>query len=206
MATLLHLDSSPRGERSHSRQLTAEFSRRWQATHPGRSVIYHDLGHQPVPLVTEEWIGGAFSSPQMHTSAQAAAIAVSDRLVDELLEADRLLIGAPMYNFAIPAALKAWIDQIVRAGRTFDPATYTGLLTGKRAVVITACGGAGYGSGGTMAALNHVDPYLRTILGFIGIMEVEFIHVENLSGGDEVRQSSLAQARQRIDVAASAVF
>ena len=198
MDTLLHLDSSPRGERSHSRQLTAEFSRRWQAAHTGSSVIYHDLGRQPVPLVTEAWIGGAFSPPEVRTPEQAAAIAVSDQLVDELLAADRLLIGAPMYNFAIPAALKAWVDQVVRAGRTFDPATYTGLLTGKRAVIITACGGAGYGPGGPMASLNHVELYLRTILGFIGITEVEFIQVENLSGGDEVRQSSLAQARQRI--------
>ena len=204
MPTLLHLDSSPRGERSHSRQLTAEFARQWQTAHPGGAVIYHDLGRQPVPLVTEEWISGAYSPPQARTSAQAAAIAVSDQLVDELLAADLLLIGAPMYNFAVPASLKAWVDQVVRAGRTFDPATYSGLAVGKHAVVITARGGAGYGPGEAMAAMNHEDPYLRTILGFVGITEIEFIHTGNLSGSDEMRQSALTKAHGRIATAAGA--
>ncbi len=204
MPTLLHLDSSARGERSHSRQLTAEFARQWQAAHPDGRTVYRDLGRQPVPLVTEAWIGGAYSPPAQRTSEQAAAIAVSDGLVDELFAADVLLAGVPMYNFGIPAAFKAWVDQIVRAGRTFDPATYQGLVNGKRAFIITARGGAGYGPGEAMAGLNHEDPYLRTILGFIGITEVEFVHAENTSGGDDVRAGSLAKARERIGAVVAA--
>ncbi len=205
MLTLLHLDSSPRGERSHSRQLTAEYAGRWRAAHPGGRVVYHDLGRQPVPLVSEAWIAAAYSAPADHTPEQAAAIAVSDALVDELLAADLILVGAPMYNFGIPAALKAWVDQVVRARRTFDPATYAGLVpAGKRVVVITARGGAGYGPGEAMEKFNHEDPYLRAILGFIGLTDVEFIHAENTSGADAVRQGSLERARARIGELAAA--
>lgn len=198
MPTLLHLDSSPRGERSHSRALTAEFARRWQTAHPGGCVVHREVGLTPLPLVSEAWIAAAYSDPAAHSPEQAAAITVSDELIDELFAADELVIGAPMYNFAIPAALKAWVDQVVRARRTFDPTTYQGLVTGKKATVITARGGAGYGPGEAMAALNHEDPYLRTILGFIGITDVSFVHAENTSGSDEVRQGSLERARAKI--------
>ena len=198
MPTLLHLDSSPRAERSHSRQLTAEFARRWQASHPGSRVIYHDLGRQPVPLVSEAWIAAAYADPATHTAEQTAAIAVSDALIDELFAADALLIGAPMYNFGVPAALKAWVDQVVRARRTFDPATYTGLVTGKRATVVTTRGGAGYGPGEAMTHLDAEVPYLKLILGFIGISDVSVIYAENTSGTDELRQASLEKARAEI--------
>ena len=205
MPSLLHLDSSPRGGRSHSRALTAEFARAWQAAHPDGRVVYHDLGHQPVPLVSEAWIAAAYSTPAEHTPEGAAAIAVSDALVDELFAADEVLIGAPMYNFGVPAALKAWVDQVVRARRTFDPATYQGLIpAGKKVVVITASGGGGYGPGEARASVNYVDPYLRAVLGFIGLTDVSFVNAENTSGSDEVRQGSLERARAKIGELAAA--
>ncbi len=106
-----------------------------------------------------------------------------------------------MFNFGVPAVLKAYIDQIVRAGRSFDFATNTGLATGKRLFVISARGGAGYGPGQAMHGLDYEDTYLRTIFGFIGVTDVTFIDVENCAQGDEVVRASLAIARQQIDLA-----
>ena len=204
MPTLLHLDSSPRGERSHSRTLTAEFARLWQSAHPGGQVVHRELGLTPLPLVSEAWIAAAYSDPATHTPEQRAAIAVSDELIDELFAADELVIGAPMYNFSVPAALKAWVDQVVRARRTFDPATYAGLVTGKKVTVITTRGGAGYGPGEAMAHLDAEVPYLKLILGFIGITDVSVVYADNTSGADEVRQGSLDRARARIGELAAA--
>ncbi len=198
MKTLLHIDSSPRAERSHSRQLTAHYARAWQAAHPDGRVVHRELGLTPLPLVSETWIAAAFSNPADHTPEQQAAIAVSNGLIDELFAADELLIGAPMYNFSIPASLKAWIDQIVRAGRTFDPATYMGLVTGKKATILTARGGAGYGPGEAMAHLDAEVPYLKLILGFLGINDVSVVYADNTSAADEVRQGSLDKARAEI--------
>ncbi len=198
MKTLLRLDSSPRGERSHSRQLTGLYTQTWQQAHPDGKVVQRDLGRQPVPLVTEDWIAAAFSNPADHTAEQQAAIAVSNELVDELLAADELLIGAPMYNFTVPASLKAWIDQIVRVGRTFEYPSYKGLVSGKTATIITARGGAGYGPGEAMAHLDAEVPYLKSILGFIGITEVAVVYVGSLAGSDEVRQGSLEKAQSEV--------
>lgn len=199
MKTLLCLDSSPRAERSHSRQLTAYYSQAWQAAHPDGTVVHRELGITPVPLVSEAWIVGAFSDPAGHTPEQQAAIAVSNELVDELFAADELIIGAPMYNFGVPASLKAWIDQVVRVGRTFAYPSYQGLVTGKRATVITVRGGAGYGPGEAMAHLDAEVPYLKQILGFIGITDVAVVYADNTTGADEMREGSLAKARSEIE-------
>ena len=152
-----------------------------------------------MPLVSEAWIVGAFSDPAGHTPEQQAAIAVSNELVDELFAADELLIGAPMYNFGVPASLKAWIDQVVRVGRTFAYPSYQGLVTGKRATVVTVRGGAGYGPGEAMAHLDAEVPYLKQILGFIGITDVAVVYADNTTGADEMREGSLAKARGEIE-------
>ena len=198
MKTLLRIDSSPRAERSHSRQLTAQYTQAWQEAHPDGKVIHRDLGLAPVPLVTEAWIAAAFSNPADHTPEQQAAIAPSNELVDELLAADKLLIGAPMYNFTVPASLKAWIDQVVRVGRTFSYPDFQGLTTGKTATIITVRGGPGYGPGEAMAHMDAEVPYLRLILGFIGITEVSVVYAGNLAGSDELRQVSLDKALTEI--------
>ncbi len=198
MKTLLHIDSSARAERSHSRQLTAHFAQAWQRAHPDGKIVHRELGLTPLPLVSEPWIAAAYSNPADHTPEQQAAIAVSNGLIDELFAADELVIGAPMYNFSLPASLKVWVDQIVRAGRTFEYPSYTGLVTGKLATIITVRGGAGYGPGEAMAHLDAEVPYLRLILGFIGITDVSVVSAENTSGSDEVRQGSLDKARAEI--------
>ncbi|MEV0550548.1 NAD(P)H-dependent oxidoreductase [Nocardia salmonicida] len=203
MAQLLQLDASPRRSRSHTRTLTGEFVARWSEGRPGDTVIRRDLGHEPPPHLTEEWIAAAFTTPAQRTPQMHEVLAYSDRLVDELFASDVLVLGVPMYNFGVPAMLKAYIDQIVRVGRTFsfDPdaaAPYTPLASGKRAIVIVGTGDAGYEVGGPLASMNHVEPYLRTALGFIGIDEVEFVYTGNDEFGGERLLRSLEHARSRV--------
>ena len=200
---ILHIDSSPRAERSHSRQLTRAFVQELKADRPNATIVYHDLGHDPVPLVNEAWIAAAYSDPATHTPELRDAIALSNRLVDELLAADILVIGAPMYNLSIPAVLKAYIDQIVRAGRTFDPATYQGLATGKKLFVLAARGGGGYGPGEPMEAMNFQEPYLKTIFGMMGITDVTFVNDEKTLSGDSELPRSLETARHTAQQVAS---
>lgn len=202
MAHILHLDSSPRGDRSISRALAQEFITGWQAAHPGDTVTYRDLGHNPPPFVDEAWIAAAFSSPAEHTPELKAAISFSDTVVEELLAADRYVFAIPMYNLNIPAAFKAYIDQIVRAGKTFAIETngFKGLVEGKKLLIITSQGGI-LRPGTPLAAYNFHEPYLRTIFGFIGVTDVTFITADGLNQGDEIREKSLASAREEIKTA-----
>lgn len=197
MKRILHIDSSPRGVRSLSRTLTSEFTHNWKQTYPEDKVIYRDLGHHPVPFVDESWIAAAFSSPEQLTPELKTAIEISNELIDELLAAQVCVFGIPMYNYTIPANFKAYIDQIVRVGRTFAVRSngYEGLLVKdqKKILVITTRGGSYANS-----SLDFQQPYLQTIFEFIGITDVTFIHAENLAMGDKARQQSLAEARRAI--------
>ncbi|MFC9895776.1 FMN-dependent NADH-azoreductase [Nocardia sp. NPDC127579] len=204
MTTLLQLDASPRGPRSHTRALTEDFVGRWVRQRPEVTVTYRDLGVAPPPHLTEDWIAAAFTEPARRTPRMRADLATSDALVDELIGADVLVLGVPMYNFGIPAMLKAYIDQIVRVGRTFGfdaeaENPYTPLLpAGKRAFVIVSTGDSGYQADGPLTALNQVEPYLRTVLGFIGIDELEFVYVGNDEFGGDRLSESLAAAHDRV--------
>lgn len=200
MANILHIDTSPRGERSISRQLTYEFITSWKDTHPSDIVTYRDLGHHPVPHVDESWIAAAFSPPDAKTPELQEVIKLSDTLIDELLAADRYVFGVPMYNLNIPSTLKAYIDQIVRVGRTFTVGEngYQGLIpSGKKVLIITSRGGA-FPAGTPFAAYDYQEPYLRAILGFIGLTDITFIHAENLNMGDDAREKSLFAAKEAI--------
>ncbi|MEH2305443.1 FMN-dependent NADH-azoreductase [Nostoc sp.] len=198
MVNILHIDSSPRAERSHSRELSKEFVSAWKAAHPEDAIAYRDLGHHPVPHVNEAWIAAAFSPPETHTPELAEAIRVSDELVDEFLAADRYVFGVPMYNFNIPSTFKAYIDQIVRINRTvsLDAQGFRGLVEGKKAVIITARGGD-FSATSPAVAYDFQEPYLRTIFGFIGITDIQFINANSLNEGD-ARTQSLAEARAAI--------
>jgi FMN-dependent NADH-azoreductase len=202
MAHILHLDASSRGQRSHSRRLTQEFITSWKTAYPQDTVAYRDLGHNPVPIVDEPWIAAAFSQPETHTPELKAAIALSEALIDEFMLADRYVMGIPMYNFSIPAGFKAYIDQILRVGRTFavSETGYQGLATGKKMLIITSRGGS-YPAGTPMAQFDLQEPYLRTAFGLIGVTDITFIHADNLNSGDEARQRSLAQAQSAIQQA-----
>jgi FMN-dependent NADH-azoreductase len=146
-----------------------------------------DVGREPPPFVSEAWIEGAFTSPDGRSEHAREAMRISDAYVDELLTADEIVITTPIYNLSVPASLKAWIDQVVRAGRTFEvnpEGHYQGLAQGKRAIVIVASGGDSRltSAGG---AYNFLEPYLRAVLGFIGINSVEFVYAHSLSSGSE---------------------
>jgi FMN-dependent NADH-azoreductase len=175
MPTLLHLDSSPL-ESSISRELTREFVKTWKAAHTDGAVIYRDLAtHTPKP-VDAAWIGAGFTPADSRTAEQKALLAPSEELIAELENADEYVLGVAMHNFSIPSSLKLWIDQIVRSGRTFayGASGPQGLLVGKKATVLIASGGV-YESGTPMASYNFVEPYLKTILGFVGVTEVKFV-------------------------------
>ncbi|AKG23712.1 FMN-dependent NADH-azoreductase [Calothrix sp. 336/3] len=200
MAQILHIDSSPRGDRSFSRKFSHEFLAAWKNAHPDDTVTYRDLGRNPVPHVDESWIAAAFTPPDSRTPELNQAISVSDSLVDEFVAADRYVLGVPMYNLNIPSTLKAYIDQIVRVGKTFvvsPEGAYQGLVTGKKMLIVTARGGS-FTPGSPTAAWDFQEPYLRAIFGFLGITDIDFIHVENLSGGDAARADSLANTEEAI--------
>ncbi|MCC5607603.1 FMN-dependent NADH-azoreductase [Nostoc sp. CHAB 5834] len=198
MVNILHIDSSPRGERSHSRELSKEFVSSWRAAHPEDAIAYRDIGRHTIPHVNEAWIAAAFSAPETHTPELTEALRISDELIDEFLAADRYVFGVPMYNFNIPSTFKAYIDQIVRANRTFaiDAQGLRGLVEGKKAVIITARG-SDFSPTSPFVAYDFQEPYLRAIFGFIGITDIQFINANSLNEGD-ARTQSLSEARAAI--------
>ncbi|MFV0888324.1 FMN-dependent NADH-azoreductase [Metapseudomonas otitidis] len=195
MSRVLIVESSARQQGSISRQLTAEFIAQWKAAHPADEVVVRDLAQETVPHLDSDLLGGWMKPADQQNDAERAALARSNRLTEELLAADVLVLAAPMYNFGIPSTLKAWLDHVLRAGVTFK---YTetgpqGLLSGKRAFVLTARGGV-YAGG----PLDHQEPYLRQALAFIGIHDVTFIHAEGLNMGAEFQEKGIAQARAQL--------
>jgi FMN-dependent NADH-azoreductase len=195
MPKVLVITASPRGERSVSRALSTLFAQLWAQNHPQDTVLLRDLGHHPVPHVTEPWVAGSFAPADAQTPESKAAIAVSDQLIEEFLGCDRFIFGVPMYNFNIPSTFKAYIDQIVRAGKTFavGPNGYEGLVKDKKALFITSSGGA-YPPGTPAGAANFQEPYLRTIFGFIGVSDVKFVTADNLNKGDAAAKLSREKA------------
>ncbi len=198
MTHILHIDASARGEGSHSRTVSAELVAAMQAADPSTTVTYRDLGHQAIPYVTEPFIYAMYTPAANRTDAQKAELTLSDELIAELFAADTYVMGIPMYNFSVPGVFKSYIDQVARANETFNPATYEGLLKGKKAIVVTARGGGGYGPGEAREAYNVQDPTVRNVFGFLGVTDMEFIHVNSTSGGSDVVNGSLAEARAKI--------
>jgi FMN-dependent NADH-azoreductase len=177
MTTLLKIDVSPRGDHSISCRLSAQFAEKWKQARPDGKVITRNLAATELPFVELPWIRAAFSDPSTHDEAQKAAIQIGNELIAELRAADEYLLATPMYNFNVPARLKAYIDHVVRSGQTFNAnpdGTYTGLLTGKKATVIIASAGD-YRSGAPAEGYDAERPYLRAILGFMGVTDVKFI-------------------------------
>lgn len=193
--TLLHVDASPRGQRSYSRKLGATFVAAWRLAHADASVITRDLGRDAPPFVSADWVEGAFAPADQQSPAAREAIRISDRYVDELLAADEIVITTPMYNLSLPAVLKAWIDQIVRVGRTFakKDGSLQGLTRGKRAVVIVASG-SDFRPTSAAAAHNFLEPYLRAVLGFIGITSVEFVYAHSLGAAPDLIPQTINEA------------
>jgi FMN-dependent NADH-azoreductase len=176
MSALLHIDSSPLYGRSVSRELTAAFVSQWKALYRDGRVIERDLNASAIPPITAEWVGAVYTPEQTRTPQQREVLSLSDALVAELEQADEYVIGVPMHNFGVPSVLKLWIDQVARVGRTFSYANGTpkGLLLGKKATFLIATGGI-YDAQTQMASFNFVEPYLRSVFGFLGVTDATFL-------------------------------
>lgn len=206
MATLLHLDSSPL-ETSVSRELTREFVRTWQKTHPAGRVIYRDVAANPAKPLDQAWISAAYTPEADRTPEHKAMLALSDQLIAELEQADEFVIGVAMHNFSIPSVLKLWVDQVLRRGRTFvySESGPQGLLHGKKATILAATGGI-YSPGTPAAAINFIDPYLKTILGFMGVNDIRIVTAggtAQLRTGAVDRASLLAPTLEAVRSAAA---
>jgi FMN-dependent NADH-azoreductase len=203
MPTLLHIDASPRGDRSVSRRLTGDFALAWRQAHPGEQIIYRDLGRNPVPLVTETFIAAVYTPPGARSPELDAAVATSDQLISELETATEYVFGVPMYNFSVPAGFKAYVDQIVLPGRTYtidESGQKKGLLHGKKATVITSSGWL-YRNGSPLAICNHQEPWIRTILALIGVTSVNFVVADGLAEierGKRDREHYLMPIREEV--------
>lgn len=197
MAHLLQIDTSPRTEGSHSRTLTKAFVRVWHDSHPDVTITHQDLALNPVPYLDETWVSAKFTSPDQYTPELAAAIRLSDRLINEFLAADRYILSVPMHNLSIPAVLKSYIDHIVRPKRTFalENGQYKGLVTGKKMLIVTARG-SDFRPGSDLAPLDFQEPYLRAIFNFIGITDIQFVHANGLNTG--LQKQSLLEASEKL--------
>lgn len=214
MSTLLHIDSSARPglsgsdpHGSHTRRLTSLFSEQWRQLNPATKVIYRDVGDQPPPPVSGRWVHAAFTPEHAREPWMHDALAVSDHLISELLQADLIVVGVPMYNFGPPAQFKAYIDNIVRVGKTFGfdrsrgDAPYWPLLAdqGKRLVILSSRGDHGYDAGGRLAASNHVEASVRAAFAYIGITRVSGIAIEYDEFADHRLTQSIARAEAEVD-------
>lgn len=196
MTSILRIDASIKGDNSVSRRLTDRVMARLQAANPGATVTTRDLSGG-VPQIDGNWIGAVFTPAESRDAAQAEIAAYSDALLAEVRAADVLVIGLPVYNFGVPAQLKSWFDHLARKGETF---TYTetgpqGLLTGKRAIVALSSDGTKLGS-----PIDFASGYVRHMLGFFGITEVEFVAADAIVFDPE---GALKKAEAEVDALAA---
>ena len=197
MSTILVINSSILGNGSASREVVDYTVERLRQIEPRARIIERNLGAEPIPHLSEANWAGIRAQPT--TAVEHQARELSDQLLEELRAADTLVIGAPMYNFSIPTALRAWFDHVLRAGETFryTSAGPQGLLSGKKVIVVESSGGL-Y-SEGPAQVLDFQEPYLRQLLSFMGLTEVDFVHLEKLGSGDAARSTALTSAKARIE-------
>ena len=196
---LLHIDSGILGTASVSRQLSADAVAEWQAQHPGIEVIYRDLVAQPLTHLAGDQLFAAGADPSQQSPQMRAILAEGETVLQEFLDAETIVIGAPMYNFGVPSQLKAWIDRIAVKGKTF---AYTeqgpkGLAGGKTVIIASARGGF-YGEGSPVAAWDHQESYLRTLFGFLGVTDIRFLRAEGVNVSPESKAKAIAQAKGSI--------
>ncbi len=214
MTRLLHIDASARlygsdthAHGSHSRRLSQRFVRGWRELNPGDEIVVRDVGLAPPTPVSDRWIHAAFTPPARREPWMTQVLAESDGLVDELLAADLIVAGVPMYNFGVPAPFKAWIDNVVRVGRTFgfdrqrEGEPYWPMLSdaGKTLVLLSSRGDYGYGAGERLAHINHVEPAVLTPMRYLGITDTHGAAVEYDEFGGEDLRVSIERAEAQVD-------
>jgi len=201
MSKVLIINASARKERSISRYMTNVFAELWEQRHPGDTINYREVGQENIPHVTDKWIAGAFKPSELRNAEDLEALTLSDQLVAELKDADVIVIGTPMYNWSIPSALKAYIDQVLRINETVlirkddikNP--YTGLLKDKNVFLLMVRGNLGYDPGDFYEHMDFQTKYLKTVFGIMGIDDVQHVALNGVGLGDD----SLALAREKVE-------
>lgn len=203
---LLEVQSSARQIGSISRLLSQEFIETWKNYHPAIDYKQRNVGSKPPAHVTELWTKANYLEPERRTPEMIAALNESESLIEELFWADYLLLGIPMYNFSVPATFKAYIDNIVRINRTFsfDSESYSfrGLVKNKKALIITPSAGD-FTPGTPLAAMNFCETYLRSLLIFIGIKDINVVSIPNQFMSEEIRQQEIETARNQLNILAT---
>ena len=207
MATLLHIDASARGinpaqdrHRSLSRQLSQAFVERWLAERPDDPVIRRDVGRAPPPAISQDWIEVAFTPPERRSAGQDEVLALSDELIAEIEQAQVIVLGTPMYNYGMPAALKAWFDQVIRVDKTFTFDLTRGdfplepVFTGKILIMLVSRGEFGFAPGGIREDMNHLETHIRVAARYLGVLEDHLIAIEYQEFGDDRHRQSIADA------------
>lgn len=199
---ILQIDSSPLGDRSVSRKLTAKTVAELKAKYPDCNIIIRDFGTVPLPHLNGMTIGAFFTPTDQRNEVQNDALKLSDQAIAELMAADIIVIGVPMWNFGIPSSLKAWIDHIIRAGKTFKygAAGPESLLPkGKKVIIVSSRGGI-Y-SDGPMKIMDYQETYLSAVLGFIGLRDVSFVRAEGVAMGEEAAKKAVHNAENQMSAA-----
>ncbi len=200
MTTLLHIDASARGDRSLSRKLSKAFVDQWLAREPGAAVISRDVGRNPPPFVTEDWVAAAFAAADDRRDDQHEELRLSDELIGELDRANIIVIGTPMYNYGMPSALKSWFDKVIRIGKTFTFDLARGdfplqpIMSGKTLVVLSARGEFGFGPGGVRESMNHLETHIFTCAHYLGVQESHLIAIDYQEFNDDRHRQSVAEA------------
>jgi len=204
MTVLLHVDVSARKERSISRGLGEAFKRQWLAAKPDDQFIYRDVGSTPPDFISERWIAAAFTPQDKRTDEQNSLLKLSDLLIEELSQANTIIISTPMYNYGMPASLKAWVDQIVRVNKTFTFDLNRGdfplepIMSGKSLVLLTSCGEFGFAENGVREHMNHLSPHLRTVSQYLGVGEIHEVSIEYQEFGDIRHKRSIEKAYEAL--------
>lgn len=211
MTTILHLDTSARTldksrskHNSISRTLADSFREQWQKKISETEVIYRDLGANPPDFISESWISAVFTPDEQRTTEQNALLSLSDELIDEVIKADIILLSTPMYNYGMPAVLKAWFDQVIRVNKTFTFDLSRGdfplepILSGKTMVLIASCGEFGFHVGGVREKMNHLGPHVEVASQYLGIEKFYEIRSEYQEFDDQRHIKSLNYAHTEI--------
>ena len=212
MSKLLHIDASARAminpnsnHNSISKNIANRLVSSWKNKRPMDEYIYRDIGMNPPPFITQDWIDAVFTPENKRTLAQCDVLSISDQLIAEVSSSDIILISSPMYNYGMPAQLKAWFDQIIRINKTFDFDLARGdfplqpLLSGKILIIITSSGEFGFEKDGIRHNMNHLVPHLRTLSKYLGVEEIYEIASEYQEFGDNRHMESLENAFQKAE-------
>lgn len=212
MKTILHIDSSARktdnpihAYNSISKRLSAHFVEKWLSSNTEDTVIYRDIGLHPIPYIDQDWIAAVFTPIENLTDEQKCILALSDTLIEELVQADIIVISAPMYNYGMPAVLKSWFDQVVRINKTFTFDLARGdfpikpILSDKKLVLITSSGEFGFERGGIREQMNHLGPHVQTASGYLGVEAFYEVRAEYQEFADARHDKSVKDAFIRLD-------